>query len=296
MSRGRKTIDSSPCVLLKPCTALNKHSNLLYLYLDATRYTGRECAVVCTTRHVPVGLIILLICSMFCSSGDSPPCIQKIFSSTIAATGRQLKQSVNVFQSLMLYRLLPGIVCVSVCVGSSESVLGRWTWRVNESTNDNHSNHNNRNFRWHGVRSANRSFGAFRRYELVDTGSFTFQFSAKQRPYGEIKQASASLNYVTRIVSCSIEFFWCFDVRRRLTGWLAYIHRRSRIFYLWKRIRDFLEEWRNSRDILSYTLITDRLSQATAFLDQHNLCVIRFNDIKIRVSRRRAEEKLIRSY
>ena len=37
----------------------------------------------------------------------SPPWQQKIFSSTIAAIGRQLKQSVNVFQSLMLYRRLP---------------------------------------------------------------------------------------------------------------------------------------------------------------------------------------------
>lgn len=31
----------------------------------------------------------------------------KIFSSIIAAMGRQLKQSVNVFQSLILYRRLP---------------------------------------------------------------------------------------------------------------------------------------------------------------------------------------------
>jgi hypothetical protein len=31
----------------------------------------------------------------------------KIFSSMMAAIGRQLKQSVNVFQSLMLYRRLP---------------------------------------------------------------------------------------------------------------------------------------------------------------------------------------------
>ena len=33
--------------------------------------------------------------------------MQKIFSSTIAATGKQLKQSVNVFHNLMLYLLLP---------------------------------------------------------------------------------------------------------------------------------------------------------------------------------------------
>ena len=82
-----------------------------------------------------VGLIILLICSMDCKSGErpcnnkkmmisdksslkqlkfhtkrtfhSPPWQQKIFSSTMAAIGKQLKQSVNVFQSLMLYRRLP---------------------------------------------------------------------------------------------------------------------------------------------------------------------------------------------
>lgn len=38
---------------------------------------------------------------------NSPPWQQKIFSSTMAAIGRQLKQSVKVFQSLMLYLLLP---------------------------------------------------------------------------------------------------------------------------------------------------------------------------------------------
>lgn len=37
----------------------------------------------------------------------SPPWQQKIFSSTMAATGKQLKQSVKVFHSLMLYRRLP---------------------------------------------------------------------------------------------------------------------------------------------------------------------------------------------
>jgi phosphatidylinositol kinase/protein kinase (PI-3 family) len=54
-----------------------------------------------------VGRITRRICSMLCKSGDKPPCIQKIFSSIIAAIGRQLKQSVNVFHSLMLYRRLP---------------------------------------------------------------------------------------------------------------------------------------------------------------------------------------------
>jgi hypothetical protein len=36
-----------------------------------------------------------------------PPCMVKIFSSMMAAIGRQLKQSVNVFHNLMLYRRLP---------------------------------------------------------------------------------------------------------------------------------------------------------------------------------------------
>merc|ERR1719150_3525679 len=53
-----------------------------------------------------VGLMIRLICSMLCRSGLSPPWQQKIFSSTIAAMGRQLKQSVKVFHNLILYRLL----------------------------------------------------------------------------------------------------------------------------------------------------------------------------------------------
>merc|ERR1719195_809312 len=49
-----------------------------------------------------VGLMILRICSMLWRSGLRPPWQQKIFSSTMAAMGRQLKQSVNVFHSLML--------------------------------------------------------------------------------------------------------------------------------------------------------------------------------------------------
>ena len=54
-----------------------------------------------------VGLETLLICSMSMSSGDRPPWAQKILSSTIAAMGRQLKQSVNVLHSFAEYRRLP---------------------------------------------------------------------------------------------------------------------------------------------------------------------------------------------
>ena len=44
------------------------------------------------------GRAIFLIWSKFFNSGDNPPCMQRIFSSIRAATGRQLKQSVNTFQ------------------------------------------------------------------------------------------------------------------------------------------------------------------------------------------------------
>lgn len=84
-----------------------------------------------------VGLMILRICSIDCKSGESPkrkplhfdwfakepldlngdvmpparllpPWQQKIFSSMMAAIGRQLKQSVKVFHSFMLNLRLPG--------------------------------------------------------------------------------------------------------------------------------------------------------------------------------------------
>lgn len=49
-----------------------------------------------------VGRTIRRICSMSCKSGLKPPWQQNIFSSIIAAMGKQLKQSVNVFHNLML--------------------------------------------------------------------------------------------------------------------------------------------------------------------------------------------------
>ena len=51
--------------------------------------------------------MILLICSILCKSGLKPPWQQNIFSSIMAAIGRQLKQSVKVFHSFILYLLLP---------------------------------------------------------------------------------------------------------------------------------------------------------------------------------------------
>ena len=56
---------------------------------------------------ISVGLGMRLISLTSVKSGDSPPCMQIIFSSTMAETGRQFKVSANVFQSLMLYLRLP---------------------------------------------------------------------------------------------------------------------------------------------------------------------------------------------
>ena len=53
-----------------------------------------------------VGRMTRRICSMELRSGLSPPCMVNIFSSMIAAMGKQLKQSVKVFHSLILYLLL----------------------------------------------------------------------------------------------------------------------------------------------------------------------------------------------
>ena len=65
-----------------------------------------------THTHTPVsgtsvGRSIFRIWSNVCRSGESPPWQQKILLATMAATGRQLKQSVNVFHSFTLYRRLP---------------------------------------------------------------------------------------------------------------------------------------------------------------------------------------------
>ena len=53
-----------------------------------------------------VGRMTRRICSIEFKSGLNPPCMVNIFSSIMAAIGKQLKQSVNVFHSLMLYLLL----------------------------------------------------------------------------------------------------------------------------------------------------------------------------------------------
>ena len=49
-----------------------------------------------------VGGLMRLICFIEFRSGLSPPCIANIFSSMIAATDMQLKQSVNVIHNLIV--------------------------------------------------------------------------------------------------------------------------------------------------------------------------------------------------
>lgn len=71
-----------------------------------------------------VGLITLLICSMDCKSGLRPPCIHRIFSSMMAAIGKQLNTSVNVFQTLILCLRLPKIIRR---VGTSLISFNWWT-------------------------------------------------------------------------------------------------------------------------------------------------------------------------
>ena len=71
------------------------------------RHRGERYGVNVPVSGTSVGRMTLRICSIDWRSGDSPPCIVKIFSSIMAAMGRQLKQSVKVFHSLMLYRRLP---------------------------------------------------------------------------------------------------------------------------------------------------------------------------------------------
>jgi hypothetical protein len=83
---------------------LNKN---VFNFLSQILSENFVCLIIRPVSGTSVGLIILLICSMLVSSGLNPPCMQNILSSTIAATGRQLKQSVNVFHNFTLYLRLP---------------------------------------------------------------------------------------------------------------------------------------------------------------------------------------------
>ena len=64
------------------------------------------CIINVPVSGTSIGRIIFFIYSILVSSGLRPPCIHNIFSSIIAATGRQLKQSVNVFHNFILNLLL----------------------------------------------------------------------------------------------------------------------------------------------------------------------------------------------
>lgn len=93
--------------LCRGLTTINRTTNLkLFQAIIMYTYKGGIFIIV-PVSGTSVGLIIRRICSMPCKSGLSPPWQQKIFSSIIAAIGKQLKQSVNVFHNFMLKRLLP---------------------------------------------------------------------------------------------------------------------------------------------------------------------------------------------
>ena len=93
--------------LVKTRRAPSRHSRDARVYGHTTTAMHVLNTTPAPVSGTSVGRSTRLIWSMSFSSGLSPPCIQNIFSSTMAATGKQLKQSVNVFQSLMLYRRLP---------------------------------------------------------------------------------------------------------------------------------------------------------------------------------------------
>lgn len=87
--------------------------NLEYLYQDHSKVNHIEDLnyyLSVPESGTSVGFYIFFICSIDWRSGERPPCIHKILSSIRAATGRQLKQSMKVFQSLILYRLLPDLI------------------------------------------------------------------------------------------------------------------------------------------------------------------------------------------
>ena len=99
-----RSFSDHPVMSLSGSDHRRSHNRPTMLSVRGTKQRWEWYAPVSGTS---VGLITLRICSIDCRSGLSPPCIVKIFSSMMAAIGRQLKQSVNVFHSLMLYLRLP---------------------------------------------------------------------------------------------------------------------------------------------------------------------------------------------
>lgn len=73
------------------------------------------------------GLTNLRICSKLSSWGLKPPCIHSIFSSISAQTGMTLNTSEKVFHSLILYFLLPWLICKYI---SRKSRISCWCWSI----------------------------------------------------------------------------------------------------------------------------------------------------------------------
>src|SRR5579862_7614241 len=95
------SFSDQPVMSLSGSDQSRSHSNPDILVLLSWREEGVPVS------GTSVGRMTRLICSMEERSGDKPPCMVKIFSSMMAAIGRQLKQSVKVFHNLMLYLRLP---------------------------------------------------------------------------------------------------------------------------------------------------------------------------------------------
>lgn len=90
---------SAPKVYETPLS-FSPHPSISLSGSDHSRSQRRPWSGTSTGREM------LRIWSMFFSSGDNPPCMQRILSSISAATGRQLKHSVNIFQIRTLNLLL----------------------------------------------------------------------------------------------------------------------------------------------------------------------------------------------
>jgi hypothetical protein len=90
---------SAPKVKETP-RSLSPHPELSRSGSDHRRSQRRPWSGTSTGRWIS------LIRLRLSRSGESPPCMQRILSSMTAATGRQLKQSVKIFQRRTLKRRL----------------------------------------------------------------------------------------------------------------------------------------------------------------------------------------------
>ena len=87
-------------------TALKSQPHLFSLTLTPVSGSLHSKSHINPTSGTSHGLCKSAICCNLSISGLNPPCMHKIFSSTIALTGRQLNTSLNTFHSRIEYLLL----------------------------------------------------------------------------------------------------------------------------------------------------------------------------------------------